>query len=157
MAEFVQSAKDEHTFWLRILRDHSQFILDALPEKEKEKIKVAKSFIAAFNKLLDQLNDGTNINEITTEAEKKAKNLREFKLSLLQKHLTDSKFTIHLAPTFLNHMVNELEEYLLVLSYLKQNQVPPIFHELHHHLLTRCASCFSPFSIKNAQNLLNIA
>jgi len=42
---------------------------------------------------------------------------------------------IHLSPTFINHMVNELEEYLLILSYLKQGKTPPIFHELHHHLI----------------------
>lgn len=32
-------------------------------------------------------------------------------------------------------MVNELEEYQNVLMYLKKGQIPPIFHELHHHLL----------------------
>lgn len=42
---------------------------------------------------------------------------------------------IHLTPTFVNHMVNELEEYQNVLSYLKKGEVPPIFHELHHHLV----------------------
>ncbi len=30
-------------------------------------------------------------------------------------------------------------------------------YKAYKHYLTRCASCFSPFSIKNAQNLLNIA
>ena len=42
---------------------------------------------------------------------------------------------IHLTPTFINHMVNELEEYLRILNYLKQGEVPPVFHELHHHLI----------------------
>ena len=32
-------------------------------------------------------------------------------------------------------MVNELEEYQNVLNYLRKGEVPPIFHELHHHLL----------------------
>ncbi|WP_311439540.1 DUF2935 domain-containing protein [Mesobacillus foraminis] len=32
-------------------------------------------------------------------------------------------------------MVNEVEEYLRVLKYLKNSQVPPTFHELHHHLV----------------------
>ncbi|MER2142108.1 MAG: DUF2935 domain-containing protein, partial [Priestia megaterium] len=30
---------------------------------------------------------------------------------------------------------NELEEYLRILKYLKQGGIPPIFHELHHHLI----------------------
>lgn len=32
-------------------------------------------------------------------------------------------------------MVNELDEYVLVINYLKKGQIPPIFHELHHHML----------------------
>jgi hypothetical protein len=32
-------------------------------------------------------------------------------------------------------MVNELEEYLRLLKYFNSNQMPPVFHELHHHLL----------------------
>jgi len=83
---------------------------------------------------LFSLKSGGNLDEITSNAEKSAQNLRSFKLNLLEKKLT-SDFTFQLSSTFLNHMFNELEEYLLVLSYLKQNQIPPIFHELHHHLL----------------------
>lgn len=60
--------------------------------------------------------------------------LKQFKFYLLRKQLTGN-INIHLPPTFINHMVNELEEYQNVLSYLKKGEVPPIFHELHHHLL----------------------
>ncbi|PEJ57728.1 hypothetical protein CN692_11615 [Bacillus sp. AFS002410] len=135
MPDFVQTATYEHSFWLHVLRDHSQFMLDALPSKQEEEIKIAKSFYIIFNDLFSSVNNSANINEITIQAEKNALALRDFKLSLLTKHITDANFKIYLTPTFLNHMVNELEEYLLVLSYLKQNQIPPIFHELHHHLL----------------------
>lgn len=134
MDNFNQIATYEHSFWLHILRDHSQFILDGLAEKEVAEIQQAKAFKHAFHELLNRLNTGSNIEEITKEAETTTLALRNFKLSLLQKQLT-ADITIHLGPTFLNHMVNELEEYVLVLSYFKQNQTPPIFHELHHHLL----------------------
>ena len=134
MQSFAQTANYEHSFWLQILRDHSQFILDALVEKEKQEIEVAKNFIQIFNGLLVSLKNGGKLEEITKNADKSAQDLRSFKLNLLQKKVT-SDFTFHLSSTFLNHMVNELEEYQLVLSYLKQNQIPPIFHELHHHLL----------------------
>lgn len=134
MDNFIQTATYEHSFWLHVLRDHSQFILDGLAEKEKEEIQQAKAFKHAFHELLNRLNTGSNIDEITKDAEEMTTALRNFKLSLLQKQLT-SDITIHLSPTFINHMVNELEEYVLILSYLKQNQIPPIFHELHHHLL----------------------
>jgi hypothetical protein len=32
-------------------------------------------------------------------------------------------------------MVNELDEYLRILSYLKKGEMPPTLHELHHHLI----------------------
>ncbi|SEQ14004.1 protein of unknown function [Piscibacillus halophilus] len=60
--------------------------------------------------------------------------MREFKFSIIRRQL-NGEIGIHLSPTFINHMVNELEEYLLVISYLKEGEAPPIFHELHHHLV----------------------
>ncbi|YCA45086.1 DUF2935 domain-containing protein [Bacillus sp. JZ8] len=132
---YTQNAIFEHTFWIQVLKDHSQFILDSLAEKEKEEIQIAKTFIQSFSTLLDSVKGSThNIEKLTMEAKAQALALKEFKLSLLKKHLT-TDFTLHLTPTFLNHMVNELDEYLLILSYLEKKQVPPIFHELHHHLL----------------------
>ncbi|KLA35392.1 hypothetical protein B4080_3305 [Bacillus cereus] len=32
-------------------------------------------------------------------------------------------------------MVNELEEYITVLGYLIKGEIPPVFHELHYHLV----------------------
>ncbi|GGI15363.1 hypothetical protein GCM10007380_27600 [Gottfriedia solisilvae] len=40
MDNFIQTATYEHSFWLQVLRDHSQFILDGLAEKEKEEIQL---------------------------------------------------------------------------------------------------------------------
>ncbi|TYR81415.1 DUF2935 domain-containing protein [Priestia megaterium] len=135
MNSYTQAAVFEHTFWLQVLKDHSQFILDALAEKEKEEIQSAKTFVETFTILLERIKRSqTNLEDLTIQAKTQAIALREFKLSLLEKHLT-TDLTIHLTPTFLNHMVNELDEYLLILSYLEQKQIPPIFHELHHHLL----------------------
>jgi hypothetical protein len=134
-SSFTQNAIFEHTFWIQILKDHSQFILDALAEKEQEEIQAAKTFIQTFNSLLEEVKaEHNNLESITMKAKAQTIAFKEFKLSLLRKHLT-TDFTIHLTPTFLNHMVNELDEYLLILSYLEQQQIPPIFHELHHHLL----------------------
>lgn len=134
MKTFHEAAVYEHSFWLEILRDHSTFILDSLAEREKEYIEKAKKFKEVFNELLVKLKGGSTLSSITLEAEQNALQLRDFKLDLIKMHLT-SQFTIHLGATFINHMVNELEEYLLVLSYLKKNQIPPVYHELHHHLL----------------------
>lgn len=65
---------------------------------------------------------------------KAAVKLRKFKLHLLRRLLTE-EFAFNLTPTFLNHMLNELDEYLRILSCLLKGKVPPLLHPLHHHVL----------------------
>ncbi|MFE7083940.1 DUF2935 domain-containing protein [Priestia megaterium] len=133
--KYTQHAIFEHSFWIQVLKDHSQFILDALAEKERADIQMAKTFIETFTVLLKDIQDKpNNLIDFTVKVKEQTLALRNFKLSLLKKHLT-TNLTLHLTPTFLNHMVNELDEYLLIISYLEKQEVPPIFHELHHHLL----------------------
>ncbi|MGM0792569.1 MULTISPECIES: DUF2935 domain-containing protein [Bacillus] len=130
---FEEAAKEENGFWLQILGDHARFIHDALAPSEKENIRTAEYFITVFDELLAQSGSADPI-QLSILAEGEAEKLRGFKLKLIEEHLT-GKIKIHLGPTFINHMVNELEEYLLVLSYLKKGEAPPVFHELHHHLI----------------------
>ena len=134
--EYVKSAIFEHQFWLHVLSDHSRFIHDSLYPSQKEDIAKAASFIQQFDHLLVQVPTISESNAISFAniAEAAATEIRRFKLSIIERHLT-GVMKIHLTPTFINHMVNEVEEYLLILSYLKQGKVPPIFHELHHHLV----------------------
>ena len=136
MENYLKSAVFEHQFWLQVLGDHSRFIYDSLYPSEMEDISQAASFIHHFDQLLSQVSslNESNVILFTNNVEESVKHLRAFKLSIIKRHLT-SEMKIHLTPTFINHMVNELEEYLLILTYLKQGEVPPIFHELHHHLI----------------------
>ncbi|MGE7930002.1 DUF2935 domain-containing protein [Lysinibacillus xylanilyticus] len=136
MSNYFQHAMFEHKFWLRILKDHSQFIHDSLYPSEEEDIKRASSFILQFSQLLAYVNsiDANNAVSFSLTVDEAVEQLKQFKFYLLRKQLTGNINT-HLPPTFFNHMVNELEEYQNVLSYLKKGEVPPIFHELHHHLL----------------------
>ncbi|WP_027409395.1 DUF2935 domain-containing protein [Anoxybacteroides tepidamans] len=128
-----EKARFEHRFWLQILGDHSRFIYEALAPSEKEEIEIASRFIQIFDALLSRA-ESENLSQLTAAAEAEALKLREFKLRLIKKHLVGN-IKIHLSPTFLNHMVNELEEYLRLLQFFKTNQIPPVYHELHHHLL----------------------
>jgi Domain of unknown function (DUF2935) len=130
---FEKTARFEHRFWLQILGDHSRFIYEALAPVQKEEIEKASLFIKVFDTLLDHAKSSDPL-QLTVKAEVEVMKLREFKLELLRKHLI-GKIKIHLSPTFFNHMVNELEEYLRILKHLKVGQVPPIYHELHHHLV----------------------
>jgi dihydrofolate reductase len=136
LKDYLESATFEHTFWLRVLSDHATFIHDSLYPSEERDITKAKEFITTFRSLLEESKQLSNNNVIafTKKAETAAENIREFKLSIIRRHLTGD-IGIHLSPTFINHMLNELEEYILVISYLKEGKAAPIFHELHHHLL----------------------
>ncbi|WP_100329974.1 DUF2935 domain-containing protein [Bacillus xiapuensis] len=130
---FVKTARFEHCFWLQILGDHSRFIYEALAPVQKEEIEKASMFIRIFDTLLDHAKSNDPM-PLTAKAEVEVIKLREFKLELLRKHLI-GKIKIHLPPTFINHMVNELEEYLRILKHVKAGQTPPVLHELHHHLV----------------------
>ncbi|MGG1399332.1 DUF2935 domain-containing protein [Bacillus salipaludis] len=130
---FERTARFEHRFWLQILGDHSRFIHEALAPVEKNEIQIASEFIFSFDNLLEQAKSA-DINQLTEKAETETLRLRDFKLNLIKRHLT-GKIKIHLSPSFLNHMVNELEEYVRILKYLKSQEIPPIYHELHHHLV----------------------
>jgi hypothetical protein len=130
---FERTVRFEHRFWLQILGDHSRFIYESLAPVQTVEIEMASNFIQVFDTLLGQANSA-DLMQLTTQAEIEVVNLREFKLELLRKHLV-GKIKIHLPPTFINHMVNELEEYLRILQHLKAGEAPPVYHELHHHLL----------------------
>lgn len=128
---FERTVRFEHRFWLQILGDHSRFIHEGLAPVQLAEIEQAQTFIGVFDKLLGQANSA-EVRQLAVIAEQEVLRLREFKLELIRKHLI-GKIKIHLTPTFLNHMVNELEEYLRILQHVKAGEVPPIYHELHHH------------------------
>lgn len=133
MSSYQEAARFEHGFWLQVLGDHARFIHDSLAPKEKEAITAANAFKDEWDQLLERSKKNPDIS-LSRQAEEVSRRFREFKLKLIERHLTGD-ISMGLGPTFLNHMVNELEEYLRVLKYLTKGEKPPIFHELHHHLL----------------------
>jgi hypothetical protein len=125
----------EHKFWLQIMGDHSRFIFYALSPTEEKEIKQAEEFIIEYDKLLDDSHRDLSTNQIE-ELNRKAieltYELREFKLHLLTRLLAE-EIKISLPPTFINHMINELEEYILVLHTIT-NGHSILFHPIHYHL-----------------------
>ncbi|WP_078553184.1 DUF2935 domain-containing protein [Bacillus alkalicellulosilyticus] len=137
MKSFEQTAVFEHQFWLQVLGDHARFIYDTLSPRETDKIEKAYSFIKLFDQLLEQSRQPLSTAELqrlSEKAEQSAKEIRQFKLEIVADHLIGN-VVIELSPTFLNHMVNEVEEYLRILPYLIKQQTPPLTHPLHHHLV----------------------
>lgn len=132
-----QEAFFEHQFWLQILGDHSRFIYNALSSMEKNDIELASQFIQLFDQLLEQsryIAEASQLMELNMLARQYALSLHSFKLDLLERLLL-GKVGIGLPPTFLNHMVNELDEYIKILNELVQGKPVPHFHSLHHDLL----------------------
>lgn len=129
--DFKSAALFEHRFWLQVLGDHGRFLHEALAPVEQEEIESAKYFINTFDRLLQRV-ETTDLIHLSMRADEEAKKIRQFKLDLIEKMLT-GKVKIHFGPTFINHMINEVEEYIRVLEFLKKGDVPPVFHELHHH------------------------
>ena len=134
--DYEKSVRFEHRFWLQILGDHARFILNALSPKEKEKIEKAKIFINSFDRLLDRSREnlsGRELDDLTEEALRLSKKLRVFKLELLKEHLV-GKIEINMPPTFINHMVNELDEYISILKCFLSNGFPEA-PAVHYHKL----------------------
>lgn len=127
----------EHRFWLQILGDHARFILDTLSPRETADVEQARKFVDAFDRLLEQArsaNPSADLRALNQEASRLTGALRDFKLDLLARMLT-GKVSIMLTPTFINHMLNELEEYERILKELLAGKPVPQFAPLHYDLL----------------------
>jgi len=136
-AGYEQAALTEHRFWLQVLGDHARFIQTSLAEAEQAEIATAEHFIRVFDQLLDQARrdlSGKALVQLNELASQYTSQMRAFKLHLLREHLTGT-IRMSLPPTFINHMVNELEEYQRTLAALLEGGAPPLHHPVHHHLL----------------------
>lgn len=131
-----ESTLMEHQFWIQIMGDHARFMFFSLSPNEVEHLQRSQDFIISFDNTLEQINQSTNKEElelITKQAYLLILQFREYKLFLLSESLT-ANIRIHLNPSLINDMINELEEYLNIL-YLSKNDNQILFHPLHYHLL----------------------
>ena len=133
---FTNEVLFEHRFWLQIMGDHARFIFYSLAPDETDAIKQAKQYMELFDELLDKARQQlsqTELAQLTRQAFECTYDFRKFKLDLMSFTLT-AGIKVHLTTTFFNHMINELEEYLLVLASLSEGQ-NPVYHPIHYHLL----------------------
>lgn len=131
-----QTILDENRFWLQILGEHSRFILDSLSPREANEIEKAGAFIKVFDDLLAKARQrlsGEDLAALHKQAFAAAQDIRDFKLHLLSRHLSQ-QIGLDLTPEFINHMLNELEEYLYILDAVLHNQAFS-FHPVHLHII----------------------
>ncbi|MBH1940281.1 DUF2935 domain-containing protein [Mobilitalea sibirica] len=134
--DITESLLFEHRFWLQIMGDHARFIFFSLAPNEVEYLQRAQDFIINYDHLLEQARkqlSSTELDLLNRQVYPLTFQFREFKLLLLSL-LLNSDVKLHLPPTFINDMLNELEEYLLIVNTLVDGQHAR-FHPLHYHRL----------------------
>ena len=149
-SDFIKAALFEHRFWLRISADHARFLYMSFSPNEEKGIKKASSFIQIFDRLVSEVSKDLSIKDLT-EVSKQAlyysQEIRNFVLNIQKKQLV-KEINIRLSPTFLNHMINETEEYLRILKFLTQNQLPKLLNPIHYHLFWLLDSKVHAASVK---------
>ena len=101
----------ENRFWLQILGDHSRFIENALAPSETELIGRVKRLKEELDFLLKEAHKGSLTSNRVLSVVEEVKNL---KLDILRRHL-NGEIKIALPPTFISHMLNELEQFEKIL------------------------------------------
>lgn len=135
--DFTTHALYEHRFWLQVLGDHSRFFYKSMGPTEKEEISRAGYFIQEFDSLLAQARQGLSRDQLDILHKpiwERVQQLKEFKLHLIRRHL-EGHIDLNLPPSLVSHMVNELEEYQLILGFLIKGKDVPLLHPTHYHLL----------------------
>lgn len=134
---YEEAAFFEHRFWLQIFGDHARFIMTSLSPDEKEAIQQAQHFVHLFDHLLTESRrplTRVELGDLTQRAYELSQALRVFKMEIQRRQLTE-EISINLTPTFINHMVNEAEDYLRILGSLSVGEIPPLCHPNYYHLL----------------------
>lgn len=149
----LHGARYEHQFWLQIMGDHSRFIHNTLYPIEKVDLQTSEQFIRLFDDLLEQARsplDATELWSLNHSAYQATVHLRAFKLNLLDRSLL-GMIKIGISPSFLNHMVNELDEYVRILQELLAGRPVPQYPPLHYDLVWLTDAAFHSATI--AKNL----
>lgn len=108
----------ELRFWLQIMGDHARFIKASLMPGDNNLVMITKDFIQLFDKMLAKVRPGSEMapeGDLVGEITAGVISFREFKRELLSYRLRNLPVT-SLTPTFYNHMLNELEQFLAVLA-----------------------------------------
>lgn len=132
MSETINRPEEELLFWLEIMGDHARFIKDGIKPGNPNTVLIAENFINLFDRLLQKASTGTEpafINEVLATT----MSFREFKRELLGQSLRKMPVT-GLSPTFYNHMLNEVENFLKVLYQLQSGSMV-CYNVLSQHLV----------------------
>jgi hypothetical protein len=130
----------EHRFWLQVLGDHLRFIENTLSSNEIKNLEMAKSLKQKADNLLQLVKQQSQLSNQLNDIINLVNDIKQFKLLILNLILTD-KIKIGLTPTFINHMINELEEYQMILDSIYNTGQIPELNIINHHKLWLSDAC----------------
>lgn len=119
----------ENRFWLQILGDHARFIEEKLKHDETELLGRVSNLKDQLDTLLKEARKGSVRSDRILPVVEEVKKL---KLDILQRHI-NGEIKIGLPPTFINHMISELESYEKILLNPDTKS-----HILEEHYLWQC-------------------
>ncbi|HEY8464999.1 MAG TPA: DUF2935 domain-containing protein [Bacillota bacterium] len=119
MSRQEDRAREELLFWSEIMGDHARFIIDAIKPGNPNTVRMAEKFINQFDRIFQRVrSEAPTDPDLLNEASTTTMQFREFKRELLEQSLRKMPVTA-LTPTFYNHMLNELEQFLNLLNQLQ--------------------------------------
>jgi len=126
------SVQDHYRAWLRILHDHMMFIMKRSEAYKQEALTFYNTLTDLEGLIIDsgKLDFFTINRKIITVVEA----IRTFKQSILADLLT-APAKITLPPTFISHMLNELEKFRFIVHYVEANREFPPSNNLNDHEL----------------------
>ena len=119
----------ENRFWLQILGDHMRFIEEKTKHTETEILGRVSNLKEELDTLLKEARKGSVRSDRILPVVDEVKKL---KLDILHRHI-NGEIKIGLPPTFINHMISELEAYEKILLNPDVKS-----HILEEHYLWQC-------------------
>ena len=122
----------EHRFGLKVMTDHLDFIIDALPKFAIHQQKDLETLKNEIKILSQRIGQDLDAKQFSRQVLVLAERVGIIKRHFLKLKLTEN-YALKMDPTFINHMLNELEEYIAIINgYILEGRVP-MMANLHYH------------------------
>lgn len=119
----------EEVFWLRIMKEHIEFVIHLLDPSERELLEQAKEFRKTFSRLLETARDLESMNEtnpmnfntvirFTQTVIKNTMQLRNFKAAAFELATLCEVLSIVSSPLLLDHIRREADKFLSELEII---------------------------------------
>lgn len=132
---------NENVFWLRIMMEHSRFIVSLLDQSERNLINTARKFGDDFEVLLNQARDVESmlyqkqptypiIGKMNKDSESAAQEIRDFKKTGLEL-IKSCQIRNVINPLLADHVVREAEHFLYMIHVLEERLNKKKMEEKH--------------------------